>query len=522
MKPFSIKTAGIVSLLLMLFAVMASSAPKARAADKPPCDKPLCREHKVAMEPNGIGGHYCLQCMQDMINQQEDEQEAQLTQLHADETLPMETGSNPDDKDKDEVDTLTDQMDRSRLLRDPGQASGGYVASSTMVGTGSGLSLPAGAKYSFDTTLVHKGSVPTHDDSHTNLGVEVASDVSATPHLPGEDDPSPKEPDTPMVYQAPMTQYHTSSEPQFMSAPVQVSEGSSVAHNLIKLLKQEGYGTSGSGGSVLPSGEGMLLMRGDAELNALISILSGFNIELAAHSLSELKTLLLSDKKVIIRMIQKDGTITVIHIHPVENNQALIITEVGMQSVPVNIDEIITLLNTFLVNEEVTLLTLFTHAGVTDSLPTAPLHQTQGASTPASLTTAIIEYIQQQLKFSAPQLPPAIHNDAIYELQATHDQASLALLMPTYGFQPGSEEGTSLQNIEELSATQTSFMAQLIAPNQQATVINFQPDSTGGVTLTLSGQHFVIDRRDVGQFFDWIINQFRPVVRIFILAALFI
>ncbi len=42
------------------------------------------------MEPDGSGGYYCLQCMQDMINQMEDEEESKLAQQHPAETTPME------------------------------------------------------------------------------------------------------------------------------------------------------------------------------------------------------------------------------------------------------------------------------------------------------------------------------------------------------------------------------------------------------------------------------------------------
>ncbi|WP_062266491.1 hypothetical protein [Endozoicomonas arenosclerae] len=425
-------------------------------------------------------------------------------------------------------------MDRSPLIRDPGQASGGYVASSTMVGTGSGLSLPAGAKYSFDLAVIHKANLPTHDDSHGNLGVETL-DTTAI-HPPDEGDLPLTNLDNPMVYHAPMADYDAPSEPQFMSAPVQASDGSSAAHNLIKLWQQEGVSTSNTGYAALPSGEGMTFLRGQADLSSLIAILQGFGIELAANDLSDLKALLLEGKKVIIMMIQKSGTITVLHIHPAGNNQALIITEVGVQSAPINIDSLAALLNSFAANEEVTLLTLFTHTEVTISLPTAPLPQTQSSSASASvsastsasasapdwLTTAILDYIQQSLKFSAPTLLPAVHHGAVQELQDTHDQASLEILMPTYGFHPGPTEGTALKNVEQLSADQTPFIVQLIGQNQQAIAINLQPDSAGDVTLTLSGQHFVIDSRDVGALFDWIINNFAPLVRIFILAALFL
>ncbi|WP_152558782.1 hypothetical protein [Endozoicomonas numazuensis] len=507
---------------------MSVSVSQATAADKPPCEKHMCTKHHIAMEPDGSGGHFCLQCMQDTINEMEDEKESQLIHQHAGVMVPMDTGPTTDDKDKDkdDADKLADQMGRSLLFRDPGQASGGYVASSTMVGTSSGLTLPAGAKYSFDLTVINKAIVPSHDDSHSNLGVETLDTTTVT-HPPVENDPPLVEPDNLMVYQPPMANYDTLTEPQFMFAPVQASEGSSVAHNLIKLLQQEGYQTSSGGSSTLPGGEGMLLLRGEAELSALISILPTFNIELAAHSLSDLKALLLSGKKVIIRMIQKNGTITVIHIHPADNAQALIITEIGMQSASIPIDSIITLLNTFLTNEEVTLLTLFTHTEVTNDLPTALFPQTQGVTAtasvtaPASLATAIIDYIQR-LQHSSPVIPPDINYGAVQELQDTHDQASLDILMTTYGLQSIPTEDTALQNIEEFSTTQTPFMAQLIVPNQPATVISLQPDSAGDVTLTVSGQHFVIDRRNVGELFDWIINQFKPVIKIFILMALFL
>ncbi|WOG28807.1 hypothetical protein [Endozoicomonas sp. 8E] len=515
-----------MSFVLMLFA--AASTHQAKAADRPSCDLPVCSKHRIAMDSDGSGGHFCLQCMSDAINEMEDDIEFQQTYRYATETVSMEAEQSSCYNVRDHSYSLADMMESSRLLLDQGQVSGGYVASSAMVGTRSGLSLPATARYSFDGSAVHKPGFPAHDDSHGNLAVESIATISETPSTKEGHNPPSQEGNIPRLYDALLALHGTLveveaeivTEAEALPTPVQVTEAFSIAHSLIELLEQEGYKISGTEARVLRRGEVMMLLREEAELSALVSLLTDFNIEFASHSLSDLKSLLLSGKSIIVRIIQKNGMITLIHIHPAENDQARIITEVGMQSMPINIDNMITLLNGFLASEGLTDLAMFTHEGVVDTLPDDPAYTSQGAMLTNSLTVAITEYIQE-LAFSSPETPPIEHTGAIQELSKTHDQAKLALSMTNFGFEPGPTEGSALQNVEALTGAQTPFMAQLIAPDQQVTVINFQPEASGDVILSLSGQHFVIDRREIGALFDWIINQFKPVIHIFILTPLF-
>ncbi len=509
-KSFSIRAAFSVSLVLMLFASM--SAYQVKAADKPSFDKPVCLKHScsIEMQPDGFGGYICLWCIQNTLNQMEDAMEAQQARRYAAETALMENGPDSDDPNRDNVALLEDQMERGCLLRDERQESGGYACYSAMISARSDLSLPATAKYSFEQTAGHKSSFPTHDDLHEeNLAVESLSAETTTTTTP-----SVAHNLIPPIEQGVYEEFQT------VRPSVQDSEGSSIAYNLIERLEKRGYGISGTHASALPRGEAMLLLRDKAELPVLVSLLSDFNIKFADQSLLNLKSLLLSGKYLIIRMIQKDGMITVIHIHPVENKQALIITELGLQSSPICIENLTLLLSAFLNHEEVTELAVFTHEAVPDD----PAPSSEGATAAAmltnSLTVAIIEYIQQ-LGHSSPEYPPIEHTGAIRELKKTQDQAELALSMPNYGFQPGPTEGSALQNVEALTGAQTPFMAQLMTPDQEVTVINFQPEASGDVMLSLSGRHFVIDRREIGALFDWIINQFKPVIQIFILAPLY-
>ncbi len=489
---------------------VAASTYQAKAADRPSCDMPVCSKHSMAMEPDGSGGHFCLQCMSDEINKLEDDMEFQLTYGYAAETVSTEAEQSPYYNVRDHTSSLADLMERARLLLDPGQATGGYISSSAMVSSRSGLSLPATAKYSFEGTAEHKTSLPTHDDPHENLAVE---------SLPAE-----------MITTTTPSVAHNIIEPaeqggheefQTVRTSVQDLEGSSIAYNLIERLEKRGYGISGTHASALPPGEAMLLLRDKVELPVLLPLLSHFNIEFAAQSLLNLKSLLLSSKYLIIRMTQKDGMITVIHIHPVENQQALIITELGLQSSPICIENLPLLLSAFVYHEGVTELAVFTHEAVPDD----PAPSSEGASAGAiltqSLTVAIIEHIQR-LGVSSQEYAPIEHTGAIRELKKTQDQAKLALSMPDYGFQQNPAEGDALQNVEALTGAQTPFIAQLITPDQQVTVINFQPEASGDVMLSLSGQHFLIDRREIGALFDWIINQFKPLIQIFTLAPIYL
>ncbi len=499
-------------------------------------------------------------CLQDNLNQMEDEIEAQQTR-YATETTPMEIEPDSGDpdrgNDRDNAGLLEDQMERGCLLRDQRQASGGYACYSAMVSPRSDLSLPPTAKYSFEGQSEHKTSLPTHDDSHENLVVE------SLPAETGDKSPSltvtvkrldnvldqinnkldealdriQSSSDPEEVTEGPSVAHSlpAAAEPteDFLNAMpvkskrlgtcVQESEGSSIAHNLVERLEKRGYKMSSisNHASALPRGEAMLLLRNRVELPVLLSPLSDFNIKFAAQSLWDLESLLLSGSDLFIRMIHKDGMITVIYIHPVENQQVLIITELGMQSSPIPIEKLNLLFSAFMYHEGVTELAMFTHEAAPDDPAPSSEDATAGAILTPSLTDAIIEHIQQ-LGVSSAEHPPIEHTGAIRELKKTQDQAELALSMPDYGFQPNPAEGDALQNVEALTRAQSPFIAQLITPDQQVTVINFQPEASGDVMLSLSGQHFLIDRREIGALFDWIINQFKPLINIFLLAPIYI